>query len=239
MEGGSEGGGGGGGFSVINQVMLVGNLGSEPAVKYLDSGNCVLSISLAVNKELPPTAVRGVEGGGTNEVDWIRVEAWGKIAENLAAGARKGSKVWVVGKLVTNSWVDKYGQNRSDLKVRVKRVEVLQTARTQMPAQQMGGGGYYQQQQQQQQQQWDGQQEDEPMVMEGNNMRGAQQQLLPQQQLLQQYGRNQVPVAVPPVTPPYRKKSTYGNDGGGGGGGREGREQYDVESYDVDTDIPF
>ena len=237
MEGGSEGGGGGGGFSVVNQVMLVGNLGSEPAVKYLDSGNCVLSISLAVNKELPPGAARGGEGGGTSEVDWIRVEAWGKIAENLAAGARKGSKVWVVGKLVTNSWVDKYGQNRSDLKVRVKRVEVLQTARTQMPAQQMGGGGYYQQQQQQQQ--WEGQHEDEPMMIVESYLGGGQQQLPPQQQQLQQYDRNKVPVAVPPVTAPYRKKSTYGNNGGGGGGGREGGEQYEVESYDVDTDIPF
>lgn len=228
-----------GGMTVVNQVMLIGNLGSEPAVKYLDSGNCVLSVSLAVNKEMPPLATRGGEGGAS-EVDWIRVEAWGRTAEYLAAGARKGSKVWVLGKLITNSWVDKYGQNRNDLKVRVKRAEVLQTAKTQMPPQ-MGGGGYYQQQGG-----WEGEgdmgQQQEPMMMVddylggGGGMGGGQQQLPHQPQ--QSYGGNKVPAAVPPVTAPYRKKATYGNDGGGGGVGGRG-SQYEVESYDVDTDIPF
>ena len=72
---------------------------------------------------------RGTPMPEQEEVDWIRIECWGRVAEGLAVSARKGSRILVMGKLVTNSWTDKYGQNRNDLKVRVRRAEVLQSGR--------------------------------------------------------------------------------------------------------------
>lgn len=63
------------------------------------------------------------------QVDWIRIEAWGRTAEFIEQSAQKGSRLLVMGRLITSSWTDKYGQNRSDVKVRVKRAEVLQSRR--------------------------------------------------------------------------------------------------------------
>lgn len=94
-------------------------MGSDPELKYLDTGNCVLSFSLAVNKGMSPAA-RGM--GEASDVDWIRIDAWGRTAENLAQSARKGNKLMVFGALTTNSWTDKYGQNRNDLKVKTRSV---------------------------------------------------------------------------------------------------------------------
>lgn len=63
------------------------------------------------------------------QVDWIRIEAWGRTAEFIEQSAQKGSRLLVMGRLITSSWTDKYGQNRSDVKVRVKRAEILQSRR--------------------------------------------------------------------------------------------------------------
>lgn len=59
------------------------------------------------------------------DVDWIRLEAWGRTAENIASMAQKGSRMAVLGRLAVSSWTDKYGQSRSDMRVRVRKVEIL------------------------------------------------------------------------------------------------------------------
>jgi len=218
--------GAGSDLSILNQVMLVGRLGSEPAVKYLESGNCVLSISMAVNRETSPGRQNMEAVPKAPEVDWIRLEAWGRTAEGMAANARKGSRVWVVGRLVTNSWVDRYGQNRNDLKVRIRRIEVLQSGRSQ--TQPPMGGEYYQQGGG-----WDGKgaggrEEQSSMVMPdylASGMDGGQEQ--------SPYSRNGAG-APSPVASPFTKKGSYGHGGGTGGGG-----QYEVDEYEADTDIPF
>lgn len=99
-------------FYPLNQK---GNLGSEPSLRYLDNGNCVLEVSLAVSKDQAPGRAAL---GEQREVDWIRLTAWGRVAESLAQRAHKGSRMMVVGALTSSSWTDKYGQNRSDVKVR-------------------------------------------------------------------------------------------------------------------------
>lgn len=218
--------GAGSDLSILNQVMLVGRLGSEPAVKYLESGNCVLSISMAVNRETSPGRQNMEAVPKAPEVDWIRLEAWGRTAEGMAANARKGSRVWVVGRLVTNSWVDRYGQNRNELKVRIRRIEVLQSGRSQ--TQPPMGGEYYQQGGG-----WDGKgagsrEEQSSMVMPdylASGMDGGQEQ--------SPYSRNGAG-APSPVASPFTKKGSYGHGGGTGGGG-----QFEVDEYEADTDIPF
>ena len=205
------GGGGGGGGAIVNQVILIGRLGSDPIVKYLDSGNCVLEVSLAVSRPMNPNRVAN---GDPPETDWIRVVAWGRTAEEMAQSAQKGSRVMVVGRITTNSWTDKYGQNRSDFKVTVNRVEVLQSSRA--------SGNAQQQQQQQQQEmryyqggsvagQWDN--GDDGGGGGGGDMAAS-------------YGKKSSQQPRQPAVASY---------GGGGGGGT----QFEVEDYDVDTDIPF
>jgi single-strand DNA-binding protein len=68
-------------------AVAAGRLGSEPEVKYLDNGNCVLSVSLAVNRDF--SSGRGAMGEKP-EVDWIKIEVWGRYAEIIAQQAKKG-----------------------------------------------------------------------------------------------------------------------------------------------------
>lgn len=75
----------------------------------------MLEVSLAVNRDMAPGRAAM---GEQQEVDWVRLVAWGRVAESMAQRARKGSRVMVVGAITTSSWTDKYGQNRSDVKVR-------------------------------------------------------------------------------------------------------------------------
>ena len=103
----------------ITTPLSTGRLGTDPEVKYLDNGNCVLSIGLAVRRDYPSKAEMD------QSVDWIRIEAWGGVAENIAQNAQKGSRLVVLGRLTVSSWTDKYGQSRSDVRVKVKKVEIL------------------------------------------------------------------------------------------------------------------
>ena len=75
----------------------------------------MLEVSLAVSREMAPGRAAM---GEKQEVDWVRLVAWGRVAEAMAQRARKGSRMMVAGAITTSSWTDKYGQNRSDVKVR-------------------------------------------------------------------------------------------------------------------------
>ncbi len=88
-----------------NQVVLCGRLGKAPEMRYTTGGNAVANFSLAVSSW---TKKKEEEGEGFNEqVVWIDVTAWGKNAEKVAAQAKTGTEVLVVGRLDTRSWEDK------------------------------------------------------------------------------------------------------------------------------------
>ncbi len=79
---------------MFQTIILIGNLGKEPEMRYTPSGQPVVSFSVATNR-----SYKGAEGQPVKETTWFRVTAWGKQAETCNQYLRKGSKVLVEGRL--------------------------------------------------------------------------------------------------------------------------------------------
>ena len=132
----------------INKVILIGNLGANPELKYTNGGKAVTNLSVATNEKWG-----GGEGGGEPQerVEWHRVTAWGTAAEACDRFLRKGSQVYVEGRLQTEQWDDRDGQKRYTTKVIASRVLFLggkdagssssNGGGGQPPEQGQGGGG--------------------------------------------------------------------------------------------------
>ncbi len=105
----------------VNKVILIGNLGADPELKYLPSGKAVCEVSIACNEVWTDRS-----GQKQERVEWIRCVVWDKTAENLAKYMRKGSQVYFEGSLRTESWDDKEtGQKRYATKIQVRDVKFL------------------------------------------------------------------------------------------------------------------
>jgi single-strand DNA-binding protein len=92
----------------VNKVILIGNLGNEPDVRYTQSGEAMATISIATSESW-----RDKNSGETQErTEWHRVVFFGKLAEIVKQYLHKGSKVYVEGQLRTRKWQDKDGQDR-------------------------------------------------------------------------------------------------------------------------------
>lgn len=92
----------------VNKVILVGNLGQDPEVRYLPNGGAVTNITLATSESW-----RDKQTGDTKEVtEWHRVVLFGKLAEVAGEYLRKGSQVYIEGQLKTRKWQDQSGQDR-------------------------------------------------------------------------------------------------------------------------------
>ncbi len=89
----------------LNKVMIIGALGHDPEMRYTPSGKSVTSFSLVANR----TWVTA-EGEHHNETAWFNIVAWGNLAEICNQYLRKGSKVYIEGRLQTRSWEDRGGQ---------------------------------------------------------------------------------------------------------------------------------
>lgn len=101
----------------MNSVILIGNLGQDPEMKYFDSGSKVTKFSLAL---------RGYSKKEEKEVtDWVSCEAWGKTAELIGEYCKKGHKLAIEGSLKTQKWEDNDGNKKSKTFVLVSRVEFL------------------------------------------------------------------------------------------------------------------
>lgn len=100
----------------INKVILVGNLGKDPEVRYTTSGSAIAQITIATSETWRDKA--------TNEqrekTEWHRVVLWGKLAEVAGEYLKKGSQVYIEGQLETRKWQDQNGQDRYTTEVVVK-----------------------------------------------------------------------------------------------------------------------
>jgi single-strand DNA-binding protein len=92
----------------VNKVILIGNLGNEPDVRYMPSGDAVANVSLATSETWKDKAT----GEPRELTEWHRVVFFGKLAEIVKQYLHKGSKIYVEGKLRTRKWQDKEGQDR-------------------------------------------------------------------------------------------------------------------------------
>lgn len=86
----------------VNKVMLIGNLGKDPEVKYTPSGMAVAKFSLATNERF-----KDKSGEWQDRTEWHNIVAWQRLAEIVGEYLKKGSKVYIEGRLQTSSWEDK------------------------------------------------------------------------------------------------------------------------------------
>jgi len=97
----------------INKVILVGNLGQDPQTNYTADGKAITNISIATSDEWKDKNT----GEKRSKTEWHRVVMFGKLAEIAKEYLRKGSKVYVEGKLQTRKWQDNNGQDRYSTEV--------------------------------------------------------------------------------------------------------------------------
>lgn len=92
----------------VNKVILIGNLGQDPEVRYMPSGGAVANITLATSESWKDKQ----SGEQREKTEWHRVVFFGRLAEIVGEYLKKGSKVYVEGKLQTRKWQDQQGQDR-------------------------------------------------------------------------------------------------------------------------------
>jgi single-strand DNA-binding protein len=104
----------------VNKVILVGNLGRDPEVRYMPDGGAVTNISVAT------TDVWKDKGGEKQErTEWHRVVFFAKLAEIAGEYLKKGSQVYIEGRLQTRKWQDKEGQDRYTTEIVADRMQML------------------------------------------------------------------------------------------------------------------
>jgi single-strand DNA-binding protein len=104
----------------INKVILVGNLGRDPEVRYAQSGMAICKLSLAVTER-----VKDGTDGWKDATEWFRVALFGKMAENAGQYLQKGRQVYVEGRLKTDKYKDKEGVERTSIEVIANTLQFL------------------------------------------------------------------------------------------------------------------
>ena len=106
----------------LNKVLLIGNLGSDPELRRLQSGQAVTTFRLATNESWNDR-----EGNVQQRTEWHRIVAWGKLAEICSDYMRKGRQVFVEGRLQTRQWQDQQGQARFTTEIIAQNMLMLGT----------------------------------------------------------------------------------------------------------------
>jgi single-strand DNA-binding protein len=104
----------------INKLIAIGNLGKDPEIRYLPSGQAVCNFSIAVSESWTDKQ----SGEVKERTEWMNIEVWGKAAEACSKYLTKGSQCYVEGKLQTDKW-EKDGVTRYSTKVRADNVQFL------------------------------------------------------------------------------------------------------------------
>lgn len=104
----------------LNKIMLIGNVGSDPEMRYTPNGKAVTSFRMATNYRYA-----GSDGERREETEWFRVSVWGRQAESCNQFLSKGKRIYVEGRLRSSSWEGQDGQMRTSLEVSANRVIFL------------------------------------------------------------------------------------------------------------------
>jgi len=104
----------------LNKITLIGNVGSDPEMRYTPNGKAVTSFRMATNYRYS-----GPDGERKEETEWFRVSVWGKQAESCNQFLSKGRRVYVEGRLRSRNWEGQDGQMRTSLEVSANRVIFL------------------------------------------------------------------------------------------------------------------
>ena len=105
----------------INKVIIVGNLGNDPQTRYMPSGSAVTNISIATSEKWKDKQT----GEPRERTEWHKVSMFGRLADIAAEYLRKGSQVYIEGKLQTDKWQDKDGNDRYTTKIIANEMQML------------------------------------------------------------------------------------------------------------------
>jgi single-strand DNA-binding protein len=120
----------------INKVILIGNLGRDPELRYTQGGSAVTNFTLATNEKW-----KDKDGNNQERTEWHRIVVWGRSAENCAQYLQKGSSVFIEGRLQTREWEDKEGNKRQTTEINAASVQFLSGRGNGGGAGGPGGGG--------------------------------------------------------------------------------------------------
>lgn len=104
----------------LNKVMIIGNLGRDPEMRYTPSGRPVTTFSLATSRSW-----KNSSGESRSETEWFNIVAWGGLAEICNKYLKKGQQVYIEGRLQTRKWEDDDGLKRSTTEVVAKEMVML------------------------------------------------------------------------------------------------------------------
>ena len=104
----------------VNKVILIGNLGRDPELRYTQGGQAVANFTLATNERFSTK-----DGDKQERTEWHRIVAWGRTGELCAQYLSKGRSVYLEGRLQTREWEDKEGQKRRTTEIVANTVQFL------------------------------------------------------------------------------------------------------------------
>jgi len=104
----------------VNKVILIGNLGADPETRYLPSGDAVTNIRIATTENW-----KDKSGDRQEHTEWHRISFFGRLAEIAGEYLKKGSPVYVEGRIRTRKWQDKEGQDRYSTEIVADRMQLL------------------------------------------------------------------------------------------------------------------
>lgn len=116
----------------VNKVIIIGNLGADPELRYTQTGQAVANLRIATNERWTDK-----DGQAQERTEWHRVVVWGRQAENCEKYLSKGRQVYIEGKLQTRDWDDRDGNKRYTTEIVAQNVQFLSGGSG------AGGGGGY------------------------------------------------------------------------------------------------
>jgi len=112
----------------FNKIILVGNLGRDPELRYTAQGTPVCSFSMATNERRKDKA-----GEMQDHTTWFRITLWGRQAETASQYLQKGRPVYIEGRLRVDEWTDRDGKSRYTLEVHATDMQFIGSARSEEP----------------------------------------------------------------------------------------------------------
>jgi len=120
----------------VNKVILIGNLGRDPETRYMPEGGAITNISIATTEKW-----KDKNGEMQEKTEWHRVAFFGKLAEIAGEYLKKGSQVYVEGRLQTRKWQDKDGQDKYMTEIVANQMQMLGSRQGMGGGDRAGGGG--------------------------------------------------------------------------------------------------
>jgi single-strand DNA-binding protein len=125
----------------VNKVILIGNLGADPELRYTPSGTAVANFNIATKDTWT-----GKDGTKEERTEWHRIVAWARLGEICGEYLTKGKQVYIEGKLRTRSWEDRDGNKRNTTEILAQTMQMLGSAGDRAPSErdmsgrEFGGG---------------------------------------------------------------------------------------------------